>query len=56
MEPDPSAPGTYRVTAIVNNVAPEAAKDVRVRLTVTGGEISAGEPEQHDRAPDVAKT
>lgn len=46
VEQDPSAPGTYRVTAIVNNVATEAAQNVRVRLKVTGGEITGGDPEQ----------
>jgi len=57
VEQDPSAPGTYKVTAIVNNVATEAAKNVRPRLTVTGGEISGGDPEQQVASPDgVVKT
>lgn len=57
VEQDPSAPGAYKVTAIVNNVAPETAKNVRVRLTVTGGAITGGTPEQPIASPGgVVKT
>jgi hypothetical protein len=46
VEPDASTPGTYKVKALMKNVAPEAAKNLRLQLTVTGGEIVGGKAEQ----------